>query len=459
MKPKLYKFQKEDVAAYHAFGGCVLNGNDVGLGKTLESYAYACEIPHARPIIVVCPASLKTQWKEEAARWSLTAVVLSGKQPVIYPSYRKKDVIIINYDILEKWLPFLKNLNPQIIIMDEAHMISGINSARTRYCTALCKGVPHRQALTGSPILHRPWELYPMLHIVRPDVWNSPFSYGMEFCEAAQDRGDWQFKGAEKLDVLHRRLRKHLLIRRTQAEVMPDLPPKRRLILPIEIEKPEEYAHAEMDLISWLSTYDIAKAKRAQRALRFVKFGYLKRLAVKLKMKMVLDWIDNYLKSTDRKLILGVIHRNSWPHTIPIIEERYTGKCVSIHGGKTTAQRDAAKHQFNNDPTCRIIELQIQAGGVGLNLQGLGRDVAMIELPWSPGYVKQLIGRAHRIGTLDAVNVFFLIAWGTIERRLCELIQSRQEMSDRILEGVPVNEESLSIFDELTKTLAERTKC
>lgn len=458
MKPTLYKFQKSGVQQLHNFGGCALLADDVGLGKTIQAYAYACDLPNARPIIVVCPASLKTQWKEEAAKWKLSAVVLSGRKPIVYPSYRRKDVVIINYHILEKWLSFLKSLNPQIIIIDEGHEISGINSARTRFCTQLSKGIPHRLILTGSPILHRPWELYPLLHIIRPDVWNSPFSFGMEFCGGEIERGDWAFKGAEKMDVLNKRLRRHLMIRRTQAEVMPDLPPKRRLILPLEIEKPEEYAHAELDLIAWLSTYDIAKAKRAQRALRFVKFGYLKRLAVKLKMKMVLDWIDNYLKSTDRKLILGVIHRNSWPNTIPVIEERYGELCVSIHGGKSTIQRDAAKNQFNNDPLCRIIALQIQAGGVGLNLQGLGRDVAMIELPWSPGHVKQLIGRAHRIGTLDPVNVYFLIAWGTIERRLCELIQTRQEMSDRILEGVPVNAESLSIFDELQALMTERTK-
>lgn len=452
--PTLYPFQVEGVQATHKFKGCVLNADDMGLGKTIQTVQYAYEVPSARPLLIVCPASLKTQWLEVTNDWyGMPTTILAGRKKIIYPSYRKKKCLIINYEILEQWMPFLLSVKPQIVAFDESHMISGINSLRTRLCTHLAKHIPKRQCLTGSPILNRPWELYPMLHICRPDIWNSPFSYGMEFCQAERDRGEYVFKGAENLQRLHYLLRKHVMIRRTKAEVLPQLPPKQRFIVPMEIDKPEEYAHAELDLIAWLGTYDMEKAQRAQRALRFVRFGYLKRLATKLKMRMALDWLDNYLKSTDRKLIIGAIHRNNWPNTIPVIEERYKGKVVSIHGGKTAAQRDVAKHQFNNDPKCRMIILQTQAGGVGLNLQGKGRDVAMIELPWAPGYVKQLIDRCHRIGTLDYVNVYFLIAAKTIERKLCELLQYKQEVSDRILEGVAVNDESLSIFDELMLSL------
>lgn len=826
MKPKLYPFQKTGVQKLEAFDGIALLADDMGLGKTIQAYTYAYNHPEARPIIVVCPASLKTQWAEEGKKWyGFSSVILSGQKPVIYPSYRKKDVVIINYDILKKWLPFLASLKAGIVILDEIHMVSGINSQRTKNCTYLCKAVDKRLGLSGSPMLSRPWELYPILHILRPDIWDSPFSFGMEYCEGEFD-GEWKFKGAENLDKLHAQLRKHCfpwdtlveselgqlpiglivdlelpikvltyatetaciswkqiraytrraspsrlvriqhqtgevhctpdhqiwtqagykrakeivsgdqlcvvlqqnsdfesdqqspilqremcsraqsltrrstkendgkavgpylqhrnkelqvvwdaidriddkqaevlldklrrfitrekctiqkqtqsqehytaeevqmvrkgddqkgstrsasqkeelhsvlqftlfgnvslvqdknhrsycermenitmaetaahstklaievagssypntevnrkisereallsdvgphttrseisnrsgwtnapqqdptisgqmesvpteasrvelvaiyerchrpglewsdagdsvydieveenhnffannilvhncMIRRTKAEVLPDLPPKMRFIVPMEIEKPEEYMHAEMDLISWLSTYDIVKAQRAQRALRFVKFGYLKRLAAKLKMKMVLDWVDNYLKSTDRKLVVGAIHRKNWPSTIPLFEERYADRAVSIHGGKNSTERNEAKARFNEDPTCRMIVLQTLAGGVGLNLQGKGRDVALVELPWAPGHIKQLIDRTHRIGTLDTVNVYFLIAWATIEKRLCELLQNKQEVSDRILEGKIKTDESLSIFDELTLVMSKGEK-
>lgn len=458
MTLELYPFQKEGVKAMKQFKGCALQADDMGLGKTIQTATYMHEIK-TFPAVIVTPASLKTQWQEELWKWyKITSVILEGRKAKIFPSYRKAKAVIINYEILKDWLPFLKSLKPKIVIMDEGHMISGINAARTKYCTQLCRNVPRRLILTGSPILNRPWELYPMLHIIRPDIWNSPFSFGMEYCQAENDGGDWKFKGAENLEKLHGMLRKHVMIRRTKAEVLPELPAKLRFVLPIEIENRAEYIHAQSDLISWLSTYDVLRAQRAQRAERFVKFGYLKRLATKLKMKMVLNWLDNYLQSTDRKLVIGALHRQSWPHTISIIDERYGDKAVSIHGGVSRSKRDIAKDRFNNDPTCRIITLQIQAGGVGLNLQGKGRDVAMIELPWAPGHVKQLIDRVHRIGTEDSVNVYFLIAKGTIEKRLCELIQDKQEMSDRILEGVPITSESLNIFDELAIALQKENQ-
>lgn len=451
-KPKLYKFQREGVRKYHEFDGVILNCDEQGLGKTLETLTYIDEID-AKSVIIVCPATLKLNWQLEAERfYGLKSVVLSTTKPLVYKDWRNRDLVIINYDILKPWLPFLVSLKSPMIVMDEGQMISGINSRRTKICTYLSRKIKKRAILTGTPILHRPWELYPLLNILRPDIWDSPFQFGMDFCQATKEGSEWKFDGAENLDRLNQQLQQ-VMLRRTKAQVLPQLPPKRRFVLPLDIERRREYEHAEADLIGWLATFDVARARRAQFHERFLKFGYLKRLAADLKMRAVFDWIDLFLKSTDRKLILGTIHRESMPYTIKRLMERYGDIATTIHGGISMAQREIAKNRFNQDPECRIIVLQNQSGGVGINLQGRGRTVAMVELPWSPGHVKQLIDRAHRIGTTDYVDVYFLIAHNTIENRLCQIIQRRQEISDLAIDGLAITPDSLSIFDELQQAM------
>lgn len=450
-RPDLYPFQRRGVDFYHKKKGIVLNADEQGLGKTIETLQFIDELDDVKTGIIVCPATLKTNWQQEAERfYGMSNTILSTTKPVIYKSYRNKDIVIINYDILRPWMTFLKSLKAPFLVMDEAQMISGVNARRTKCCTELSRGIPRRMCLSGTPILHRPWELYSLLNILRPDIWDSPWAFGMQYCEGEKEGTEWKFDGAENLGHLNTMLKKYVLLRRTKAQVLPDLPEKRRFVLPLDIDRRREYEHAEHDLIGWLATFDPIRAKRAEHHERFLKFGYLKRLAADLKMRAVFDWIDIFLSSTDRKLILGTIHRNQMPMTIPRLMERYGHLATTIHGGVSQANRDIAKHRFNNDPTCRIIVLQNIAGGVGINLQGSKRTVGIVEMPWAPGHIKQLIDRAHRIGTLDHVDVYFLVAHNTVESKLCQIIQRRQQISDRAIDGLDLTPDSLTIFDELT---------
>lgn len=404
------------------------------------------------PAIVICPAALKLHWSRELKKhYNLDSTILYGQSPIWPKSYNKKRIFIINYDILEEWLPFLRRTGVKVVVADEGHLLGNINSKRTRCWRLLCKNVKKVIVLTGTPITNRPWELFPILNVLLPKKFASSFSYGIEYCEAGRSFGKWQFSGAKKLGQLHDILRKNVMIRRTKEEVLKDLPPMRRFVLPLEIENREEYERAEKDVVAWLAETDVAAARRAEKAERYTRFSHLKKLAANLKMKAVREWIDNLLENTDGKVLLGAWHTA----IIESLHERYKALSVVIDGSKNEKQRDEAERSFQTDPKCRALVGQIKACGLGLNLTAAG-TVGILELPWNPGTCQQFQARPHRLTSTQPVDVYYLVAADTIEEKLCEIIQRKQRISDQALDGVKVQDSSLTLFDELALAMSKK---
>lgn len=264
-----YKFQAEDVDRIDQLKGRCLLANEMGTGKTLTSLLWAQQHPEARPVIVVCPASVKYNWEREASiHVQMRCKILEGKKPSLGGMISKPNLVVLNYDILKHWLPYLKELNPQLIILDEVHFCKNRKAARTRAAQALCKGVPHVLALSGTPLTNRPAELYPALQILRQDLFPSFWSFAHEFCSPKRTFWGWDFRGATNLDVLHSRLAQNLMIRRLKKDVMRDLPPKSRFVVPVEISNRKEYHQAATDFIGWLRKQGNGSTTRAAKAER-----------------------------------------------------------------------------------------------------------------------------------------------------------------------------------------------
>ena len=444
-------FQKEDYEKMVALKGRVLLSWEMGLGKTF-GFLYFMKHMKLKRVIIVCPAGLKRQWRSQAKEhFGIKCHILYHKQPYNREKLRlainRGEPLIINYDILEKWVPFLKTLKPQIICGDEIHMCGEIRTKRTQYFKILCVDVPMVFGLSGTPILNKPWELFPILHILQPQKYNSPFSYGMSFCDAEKSWGKWKFNGARNLDKLHAQLKKDCLIRRTMEEVLPNLPPKRRIIVPLEISNHKEYAKAEKDLISWLASFDIGKATRAMRAERWVKMTYLKRLAASLKLPSIKEWIESFLGESDNKLLLGMWHRD----LIEDIYSEFKSISVVIHGGVSTKERWKAEKAILKDKNTRILIGQIKSCGVGLNLPDLTAGLG--EFPWNPGTCAQFEGRVRRLTSKKRSDVYYFVAANTVEEKICDILQRKSKICDKVLDGVASRKDSLLIMDELQKEL------
>lgn len=423
----------------------------MGLGKTLQSLLWARQNwKTCRPIIVVCPASLKWNWQREAAfHVGMASDVLEGMKPPIgrrAQMFLNEQLLIINYDILSKWLPFLCNLQPQLIILDECHYIASRSAKRTKAVKILCDGVPHVIAMSGTPLTNRPSELFPTLNILRPDLFPSFFAYATRYCAPRRRPWGWEFKGASHLKELHEKLSDNLMIRRLKADVLDQLPAKSRYVVPLDFKKREEYDEAVNDFLSWLIKVAPKKVKRAMKAERLVKMGYLKRLAARLKMDAVFHWIDDFLNNSDGKIILFGVHTK----ILDTLEARYGHISVRVDGGVVGKRRQMMFDKFRMDKKTRIFIGNIDAAGTGWN-GTIASTVAFVELSWTPGKHTQAEDRIHRIGQKNAAQCFYLIARLTIEEDLCQIIQQKQKVLSATLDGGEGDD--LDIFDQLTKNL------
>jgi SNF2 family DNA or RNA helicase len=240
------------------------------------------------------------------------------------------------------------------------------------------------------------------------------------------------------------------MIRHKKQDVLHDLPPKRRSVIPLPIIKATEYAKAEDDFIEWLSEKDKVKAKRAKNAEQLVKLGYLKRLAAELKMKAVIEWIDNFWEETDEKLILFAYHKN----IIRQLRTKYEKICVVVDGDTSQKDREANVRRFQETKKTKLFIGQMVAAGTAITLTAAS-NVAFAELDWVPGNHIQAEDRCHRIGQSNHVQIYYLLARGTIEQDLCKIIQKKSKIITSLLDGQ--GSDDMNVFDQLMASIKKRT--
>jgi SWI/SNF-related matrix-associated actin-dependent regulator 1 of chromatin subfamily A len=447
---KLFPYQKKDVKRMLKLKGRILLASEMGLGKTLIALTYLRIRPQTLPALVVCPASAKWVWKNEIRKHTkLTCNVLNGKKP--QPIHKLRDVTIINYDVLSSWMDILRRNDYQTLILDEVQFCKSHKAKRTKASISLGKKTSRIIAISGTPLTNRPKELYNILHLLLPHLFPSFVSYAFRYCGRRMTPWGWDDTGASHLDELHEILKDTCMIRRTKRQVLKELPEKMRVVLPLPIERPKEYATAEADFLNWLAKKDLGKAKRAEKAEQLVKLGYLKHLAAELKMRVVLEWIDCFLEETDAKLVVFAYHKS----IIHKLQTKYENQCVVIDGSTPQKQREENVHRFQHDKKIRLFIGQIIAAGTAITLTAASH-AAFVELDWVPGNHIQAEDRLHRIGQKNHVQIYYLIAKGTIEEDLCKIIQKKARIITKILDG-ETKQGRFDVFDRLIKCLNERT--
>lgn len=441
IKRELFPFQKIGVAFIESRDGKALIGDVMGLGKSIQAIAWTALHPTKRPVVIVCPSSLKFNWANEIH------LSLDGQKVQILDGTRPHalfgDYIIINYDILPAWIEKLKGYRPQILIIDEAHFIKNNKAQRTQAVKTLAKNIPHVLALTGTPIINRPIEMFNAIQLVDKTILPSFWHFTQRYCDPKHNGFGWDFSGASNEQELHEILTNSIMLRRLKSEVLPDLPPKLHTYVPMDIDNRDEYTEAENDFISYLEASGKTVPKAAEH---LVKIEELKQLTIAGKMRRCLVWIKDFLESTDEKLVLFAVHKK----TIDILMDAFGTMAVKIDGsvsstirtgpsGEKTSDRDDAVKRFQNDPSIRLFIGNIKAAGTGLTLTKAS-NVAFLELPWTPGDLVQAEDRCHRIGQHDSVNIYYLLAKDTIEITIAGLIDSKTKTLDAVLDGKGVDE-------------------
>jgi len=443
---ELMPYQKAGVKYAIETRRCFI-ADQMGLGKTIQAIA-AIEKEEAYPVFVVCPKSLKENWSREWKKWAphREVKILNSKDEVT-----KADVIITNYDIVTKFVGALKFMNLKAMICDESHYVKNPAATRTKNVMQIAKYVPQSGMvllLSGTPITNAPQEIVSQLDILGVlGKFGGKWAFLKRYAGAYYDGYHWDTSGATNTNELNIRLRQICYIRRIKEDVLKDLPAKSRNIVTVTGSATEmmSYMRAEKDLISFLAENGY-KAKDSAQHL--VKTGVLKKLATEAKLEATYEWIDSFLESTDRKLVV-------FAHNVSVVDtlaKKYGGLRVS--GKDEMAARQNAIDTFQNDANARVIVLNLQAGSVGITLTAAS-DVLFVQQDWTPAIHDQAEDRCHRYGQVNNVQVYYIMCAGTIDEDIYELIEQKRGVVDSVTDGN--SEVSHSVLADLMRRISQRS--
>jgi SWI/SNF-related matrix-associated actin-dependent regulator 1 of chromatin subfamily A len=415
--------------------------DEQGLGKTVQALT-AIEVADAYPAVVVCPASLKLNWLRECTRWlpGRRAEPLSGRRGPLPLA----DIIVVNYDVLEARADALADLEPGAIVFDESHYVKNPKANRTKAAIDLSARLPEqalRLALTGTPLVNRPRELVPQLRALGR---LGDFGSGASF--------ERRFDGQEARERLHWHLRSTCYVRRRKDEVLTQLPPKRRITVPVPLANEHEYRHLEEDLVDWLRTavHDPRQlAERIDSALRaeaLVKLNALRHVAARGKLHAAIEWIKTFLESGER-LVVFAHHRDIQDELVAMFP-----RAARILGSDPVEERQRNVDLFQRARGgASLCICSLEAASHGFTLTAAA-SVAFLELGWTPAKHDQAEDRVHRIGQDRHVTAWYLLAADTIDERIAALIDYKRAVVGSVTDGTAGSE--ATVIDRLLVDLA-----
>ena len=453
MRTKLYQFQQEDVEQIERWKGKALVASEVGTGKTPIYLAYLeRNMPAGRSAVVCCPAGIKYNWAKEVRKHLGIEVMVAEGTLAPMTVWKRPRIVVVNYDILEPWLPYLVRLQPFSVCLDEAVYCKNREAGRTIAAIRLVRGIPSVVVMTATPLVNKPVDLWTLLHMLDAREWGVYYSFAHRYCAPRKGyRGCWVFDGACNTDELHARLVAKHLIRRRKVDVMGELPQiiHNAISLAVSEESMKEYRTAERSLREWFGKYvrlegghlvgDVLGAQN--------KTTMLKQLVAGIKVDAVTRWVEDFLESGER-LLLFCHHKLM----VKALAKRFKG-CAVVNGEVIGRKRQEEYDRFNQGGTALLVG-NMDACGTGWSAKGCS-NVAVAEYPWRPDTLLQCVGRCHGIERgVEGIptTAHYLSANGTIEEYVCEKLLAKQGYADQVIDGVK-DRGQLSVLEDVVKRL------
>lgn len=442
-----------------------LFADEMGLGKTVEAIGVINADETIEKVLVVCPATLRLNWRRELGRW-LTRRFMVGiadsKHFPARPDWPERPIVVINYDILHRHEKRIRSIAWDLLIGDEIHLCKNRKTRRTqqmlgRRSQGEDAGLEPIQArrrlfLTGTPIVNRPIELWPIVHALDPRAFHSWWDYQRRYCNGTMTRWGLDVGGASRLEELQDLLRSSVMVRRLKKDVLTELPAKRRQVIELAANGAEDCIERERDavdrqedtLAALRAAVELAKAseseeeyREAVRALRsgaavsFEEISRLRHETALAKLPYLLEHVRQLLCDEGiEKLVVFAHHKD----VIAEIARFMPQQTVSLTGDTSLENRQRAIDQFQHAPEIRLFVGSIQAAGLGITLTAASH-VVFAELDWVPGNMTQAEDRVHRIGQNDAVLIQHLVLEGSIDATMAETLIQKQEVIERALDS------------------------
>lgn len=448
-----YSYQLEGVRYALDNKRCIF-GDQPGLGKTLQAI---CSVVKAHreamvygetfPVLVICPAALKVNWKREFKKFAgIEACILDDSNRASWEKFwelKRPDgealcpVFITNYESLKKFFVIkVKNTSRftlasiefdervrlfKSVIIDESHKCKSSKTQQAKFVEGICKGKKWIFALTGTPVVNNNTDLIQQLRILgRLDDFGGYKQFVSRFCDGP--------KQSSNMKELHYRLWCCCFFRREKAKVLTQLPDKMRQYITCEITNRKEYQDAENNFLKYLRQYKHADDDKIARAMRgevMVRMGILKEIAARGKVKAVSEFIHDVIDGGEKLIMFAYLKE-----VVMALKEEFPD-AVTVTGSDNITQKQNAVDRFQNDPECKLIILNYKSGGTGLTLTASSR-VGFIEFPWTYSDCEQAEDRAHRNGQKNAVNCYYFLGDKTIDEYMYKVIQTKKDIANEV---------------------------
>ena len=422
--------------------------DDMGLGKTTCTIIAALETG-AKKILIICPASLKINWQREIENYSDRPVFISeGKK-----FSTESDFVIVNYDILknfhdtkEKDNSLLNQSNFDLVILDEAHMISNPQAQRTKIINHFVKNIKRVWLLTGTPMTSRPMNYYNLLNIIESPVAQNWMAYAIRYCQGYQfmagRRKVWNVTGASNLEELRDRTSKQIL-RRLKEDVL-DLPDK--IISPVYLRlKSKEYEELMGEYYDW---FDKNPDEASSLTVQFSKLMKVRKVISNEKTKQTIEIVENIIEQGKKVIVF-----TNFTESLQTIYKHFEKQAVYLDGSCSKPHRQKAVDEFQDNEKIKVFVGNIKAAGVGLTLTS-AEVVIMNDLSFVPAEHSQAEDRAYRYGQKNNVLVYYPLYENTIEGAIYDILNRKKQiirtvMGDQLEENIgDVAEEMLNMINK-----------
>lgn len=428
-----------------------LLADEMGLGKTIQAIGLVNLIRPNR-VMVICPAIMKLRWQHELNEWLVDQyqIVVLNSKPVLNHG---KAIHIVNYDILGKH----SFGEYDIVIVDEAHYIRNPQAQRTKLTQQIIHSsrAKHVLFLTGTPVLNKPIDLFPILKIagLEDNLYRYAFKYRMAISEKIGKKEVIRFvppprQYAEKLQTM---LRSTIMIRRQKADVLSELPPKVRLVIPVDLVE----GKAEEDWIAEVK-HKIQEVKgdykqkieqlRDLKRMGMATLAKLRHATALAKVPYVVQYVREMMEQEHKVVVFA--------HHLDVLHALHQGLSeynpVLITGETPQNERQTYIDRFMSSD-CRVFIGSITACGQGITLTQASH-VVFAELDWSAEIIRQAEDRIHRIGQKDTVFVHYIVADRSVDARIAQRMVQKEETNRFVLD--PFGEDASISIEEFKQEVS-----
>jgi SWI/SNF-related matrix-associated actin-dependent regulator 1 of chromatin subfamily A len=458
----------------------LLLADEMGTGKTIMSAGLFTQISEQKAngdqsrFLVICTAGMKILWEREVRKWCKELSVIKIKGTKILDYLPTENVVVINYDLVIHHRPWIDQIADKygwdLIICDEAHYLKNPKAKRTsailggrvnngnRNEFRLDKRIPSigggKLFLTGTPLVNRPVELWPILKECDPDGLGENWQrFVRRYCGAYKGRYGWDTSGATNLEELQVKLRSSIMIRRRTNEVLDQLPAIQRqaIVLPengnaglVQAEweafNNHEQVLKELEDIRTNKDGDMDALVRTlgdRQQTAFAELAKYRKLVGLAKRDHVIEHCKNVIDSRG-KVVLFAWHKDV---VTALMEGLQEFNPVRLTGADSQTSRQASVDSFQDDKTVKVIILNLEAGGVGITLTGTEQagfctSVVFSELDWRPSIMQQAERRVARLGADESATnilVHHVVLDGSLDATISNRLIDKQNVIDQAI--------------------------